>query len=114
MNNNDIFKPGGFIIKFADEYFAYITPDFTTKYKVRYNNVKKMWVGDVYKVTGDLISFAKPTQNPTNFPVKIGNNVVYYAKSSYHVKRFICTAKYKRMINWYNYFKKDDTDDIVE
>ena len=55
-NKNDDFKQGGFIIKFADNYLIYITPDFTTKYRVWYKNIKTMWVGDVYKTKNDLVS----------------------------------------------------------
>ena len=107
INKNNIFKIGGFILKFEDEYFIYITSDFTTKYKVRYTNIQKMWVGDVYKVRNDIISLAKATQEPTNFPVKIGKNIVYYASNSFFIKRFMSTDKFKIMMEWYNYFKKN-------
>ena len=69
-----------------------------------------MWVGDVYKVINDIISLAKPTQEPTKFPVKIGNNIVHYATNSFFIKRYMCSRKYKIMINWYNYFKNNVSD----
>ena len=62
ININNIFKQGGFIIKFFDEFFVYITPDFTTKYRVRYKNILKMFVGDVYSVRNDIVSIVKTTQ----------------------------------------------------
>ena len=106
-NKNNTFRQGGFIIKFANEYFNYITPDFKTKYRVRYVNVEKMWVGDVYKVTKDTISLTATTQTKTNFPVKVNNIIVYYAKNNFDANRYILTNKYETMIKWCEYFKKD-------
>lgn len=107
VNNADIFKSGGFIIKFADEYFIYITPDFKTKYRVRYINVKKMWIGNVYKIKNDLVSLSKSTQKPTKFEIKINNIIIHYARNSFDVKRFMSTEKYKRLIAWNEYFNND-------
>lgn len=104
MNKNNIYKLGGFIIKFADEYFIYITPDFTTKYRVRYRNILKIWVGDVYSVTNDVVSLVKTKQKKTKFPVKIDNIVVYYAARLFDFKRFMNTERYRIMNNWFNYF----------
>lgn len=104
LNKNNEFKSGGFITKFSDEYFIYITPDFSTKYRVRYKNILKMWVGDVFKVTGDIISLAESTSTPTNFKVMVGDIIVYYAKDSFDAKRFSNTNKFKTMKKWYDYF----------
>lgn len=104
MNKNNIFKTGGFIIKFSDEYFIYIMPDFTTKYRVRYKNVLKMWAGDVYSVKNDIVSIVKSLNKKTNFPVKLDNIVIYYGKNNFDVKRFMNTDKYKNMIKWYEFF----------
>ena len=104
MNINDNFKKGGFIIKFADEYFIYITPDFLTKYRVRYKNIKKMWVGDPFKVRNDVVSIVKTKQKKTNFPVQVGGITVYYAAKTFDKQRFMNTDKYNTMISWYNYF----------
>jgi len=105
-SNDDVFKNGGFLYKFDknEEWFVYITPDFQTKVRVRYHNVKTMWVGDVFKVSGDLVSLSEPTTKQTNFPVKIGDHIIFYGRSTYHAKRFMHTEKYKRMLNWYHYF----------
>ncbi len=96
MNKSNIFRPGGFIIKFAEEYFIYISPDFKTKYRARYKNIQKMWVGDVYKV-----------KHPTNFEIKVNDIIIYYAKDSYDTRRFKHTDKYKRLIAWNDYFNND-------
>lgn len=108
-NNDGVFKNGGFLYKFDKngEWFVYITPDFETKIRVRYCNVKTMYVGDVFKVTSDIVSLSEPTTKPTNFPVKIGDRIIYYGKSTFLAKRFMHTDKFKRMIKWYDYFISD-------
>ena len=108
INKSNVFKLGGFITKFDDEYFVYVLPDFTTKYKVKYENVKKMWVGDVYNVTNDLVSLVKSTQPATKFEVKVNDIAVYYGKDSFDARRFKCTEKYKRMVAWNEYFNAND------
>ena len=108
VNKSNVFKPGGFIVKFEDEYFVYVLLDFKTKFKVKYVNVKKMLVGDVYKVTNDFVSLVKGIQTPTKYEVKVNNIIVYYGKESFDARRFKCTEKYKRMIAWNDYFNGDD------
>lgn len=108
MNSQNIFRSGGFIVKFADDYFIYVNQTFTTKFRVRYKNVLKIWVGDVFKVKGDTISLAKPPSNKkTNFEAIVGNHIVFYAKDNFALKRFINTNKFKNMVKWHNYFKND-------
>ena len=102
------FRPGGFITKFSDESFIYVTPDFKTKYRGTYENINKMWVGDVYKVKNDLISLAKSTQKSTNFEVKVNDVIIFYARNSFDKKRIISTDKYKRLMMWNEYFNGDD------
>ncbi|AVG46850.1 hypothetical protein [Acanthamoeba polyphaga mimivirus] len=104
LNKNNIFKSGGFLIKITNEYFIYITPDFTTKYRVRFRNVNKMWVGDPRKINNDILSLKKTTSQKTNFPAKIDDIVVHYAKDNFSLKRFKNTQKYQRMLQWYQYF----------
>lgn len=106
LNINNIFKPGGFIIKFKPEYFIYITPDFNTKYRVRYTVIQKMWVGSVYKTKGDFVSIV-PTEKPkTKFPVIVNDIVIYYASDSFDVKRFKYTEKYKKIVSWCDFFEQ--------
>ena len=108
MNKDDIIKSGGFITKFADEYFIYVTPDFNAKYRVRYINITKMWVGNAYKVKGDIINLIKTDQKKTNFPARIGDITVFYSKKAYHLKRYMNTDRFKRTVRWYNYFVDAD------
>lgn len=104
MSHNDTLKSGGYLLKVKTDWFIFITVDLKIKYRVRFENVKKMWVGDVFKLSSDVINFSKPIQAETNFPVKIGDHIVYYGKHSYQQVRFMNTTKYKRMLAWYNYF----------
>lgn len=102
-----IFKPGGFLTKIADDHFTYITPDFQNKYRVKYSNIVKMWVGDVYSTVNDLVSLVKDSKKKTNFPVEVAGIIVYYAKNNYDAKRFKGTDRYKVMSDWCNYFLPD-------
>ncbi len=104
LNNNGVFKQAGFLVKVTDEYFIYITPDFSQKYRVRFKNVQKMLVGNVHKLNNDLICLTKTKQKKTNFPVELTGIIVYYAQSSFDRTRFINTDRYKRMLDWCNYF----------
>jgi hypothetical protein len=105
LRNDNIYKPGGFIIEFAPEYFIYILHDFSTKYRARYHNIDKMWVGSVYKTKNDFVSIVPIKHQKTNFPVIVNNVTIYYAKNTFDVKRFINTEKYKKIIQWREYFE---------
>ncbi len=105
-NIHDIFKVGGFLVKIGDDYFIYVTPDFMQKYRVRFANVKKMWVGDVYQLHNDIVALTKTKQAKTNFPVEVNGVVVYYGKSTFDKRRFMGTIKYKRLIKWCEYFNQ--------
>ena len=62
MNIDDRFRTGGFIIKFATDYFIYITPDFSTKYRARYSHILKMWAGNVYNTKNDIVIIVASSQ----------------------------------------------------
>jgi hypothetical protein len=105
MNNEGIFRYGGFITKFADDYFIYILPDFKTRYRARYSHIQKMWVGNVYSTKQDIVSII-PTDRPlTNFPVTVNDIIIYYAKKTIDAKRFMNTDKYKKIVAWVDYFE---------
>ena len=105
IKKGNVLKVGGFLTKITDDYFTYITPDFQNKFRVKFSNVVKMWVGDVYSTTNDIVSLVKaPKKKKTNFPVKVQNITVYYAKNNYDAKRFKGTEKYKIMLSWCEYF----------
>ena len=104
MNNNNIFKSCGFLTKICDDYFIYIKPDFESKFKVRYDNIKKMWVGDVYKVKQDIVSITKSSKQETKYKVIIDDIVVYYANDKSDYRRYTHTQKYKTMVKWSEFF----------
>ena len=105
MNTRNDFKVGGFIMKFCDEYFIYIMPDFITKIRVRYVNILKMWVGNVYEVKNDIVSIVTTPQEKTNFYVKVNDIFIYYGKRQYDIDRFKNSRKYQNIDNWIKYFE---------
>lgn len=105
LRTDNIYKPGGYIIKFTPEYFIYILHDFSAKYRARYNVIEKMWVGSVYNTTNDFVSITPIKHIKTNFPVIINDVTIYYAKNTFDVKRFINTEKYKKITQWCQYFE---------
>lgn len=104
MSNDNILKLGGYLLSVESSWFIYITYDLNIKVRVRFENITKMFVGDVNDVYGDYISMMKAKQTPTNYHVKIGKRIVFYGVSSYKCTRFKSTAKYERTLQWYNYF----------
>lgn len=105
LNNQNIFRPGGYIIKFNPEYFIYITSDFTAKYRARYSHIQKMWVGSVYETKNDFASIVPTAQAKTKFPLIVNGIVIYYASDAYDIRRYTFTEKYKKIIKWCEYFE---------
>jgi hypothetical protein len=103
-NKQGDFKQGGYITDYEENHFVFITPDIKTKYRVKYSKVDKMWVGEIDKVSNDIVNLTESKQKKTNYPVKIGDTVVYYAMGQYDQIRFMTTDKYKLMLGWYQYF----------
>lgn len=105
------FYNGGFITDFHNDHFIYILPDYSKKYRAHYKKISTMWVGDVYKVTNDIVSLTKTVQNKSNFPVEVDGIIIYYAARSFDKKRYMNTTKYKNIIQWYNYFINKNNPD---
>lgn len=63
-----------------------------------------MWVGDVNKVSRDIVSLAPTKQKKTNFPIKVADVIVFYAQNNYDIVRFKSTDKFKRLEQWVEYF----------
>ena len=103
IDDHGIFKLGGYLCRVEKDSFVYKTLDFDQKIRARFDNIKKMWVGDVFEVTGDYISF-KNTTPKTNYPVSIGKYIVYYCKQNGDRDRYTVTNKYERMVKWHKYF----------
>lgn len=103
-NVNNRFKLGGFITKFAKDYFIWVGPDFETRYRARYSHIQKMWVGDVYKTINDIVSIVPTTGNLTKYPVTVNDVTIYYGFSEVHANNFKKTIKYKDIMRWCEYF----------
>lgn len=102
ITKKGIFRSAGFIDKFEDESFIYLSViDFKTRVRVKYSSIQKMWVGDVYKTKNDTVSIIPSTNKQSKYFVKIGDVIVYYAPDSTMINRFKCTQKYDRMIKWH-------------
>lgn len=109
INKNNVLKMGGFLTKITKEYFIYVTPLYDARYRVRFANVKKMYVSDVYEAhKNDFVSLAKAPQDYTRFPAEIMGIPIFYAKSNYELNRFKSTIRYKDLIKWLEYFHPDD------
>ena len=107
MNKLKLFVNGGFVTELGSSYFCYVTLDFKRVKKVNYEDVIKMWVGDVFKMVNDWISLV-PTQNSkTNYPIEVAGVVIYYSPNRYNMIRFLTTVKYTRLIQWCEYFLTD-------
>ena len=65
-----------------------------------------MWVGSVYKTKNDIVSIIKTTQDKTKFPVIVNDIVIYYATRPFDSDRFKFTDKYKKIIQWCQYFEQ--------
>lgn len=111
INIDGAFRHGGFITKFTKDYFVYISPDFKTKHKGKYNRIARMCVGTVYDTINDLVSIRKTDKPKTKYPVKVKDIVVYYAKENLDAERYKFTEKYKRMILWIKYFEDNSDSD---
>lgn len=104
VTKSEKFKDGGFLYKFRNNYFIYLTRDFKHKIRVRYTNINKMYVGNVYKTVGDVVSISPSNQPVTKYPTYIGDIIVNYAGSNQKSRRYTCTCRYERMVKWYNFF----------
>lgn len=101
ITKEGLYRSGGFLRTIKDKYFALQGGNIANpiSFCVQFSNVKKMYVGSPIKN-------ANRTVETSNFPVQVGEKIVYYAKSNYDVKRFKATKKYKRMIDYEKYSKK--------
>lgn len=80
-------------------------------YKIPFDYVDKMYVGNVYETVNDYVSIKATTKPVTGFPAKLGDIVVYYAKDNMDRNRFISTEKYERMAKWFEIFGYSENED---
>ena len=104
MNVNGRFKLGGFIVKFCEDYFIYVAPDFVTKYRARYSHVRNMWVGDVYRTPNDIVSIVPWEGNVSKYSVTVNDVVVYYGCKKYKTDMYRTSRSFKNIMKWCEYF----------
>ena len=92
------FFPGGTITWIGKKSFVYrkLDIDPKIKYRVYLKHTDKIFIIDT--------PITKTTRKATKYPVKIGSVVVYYAKDSFDVKRYMNTNKYLFMSLWFEKF----------
>lgn len=108
LTKDHVLRTAGFITRFEKDYFVYIKPDFDEKrYRGRYSNISRMWVGNVYTTHNDIVSLNPPLKHKvTNFPVEVNGRVVYYGQKTFDAYRYKETEKYRRILKWIEYFEK--------
>lgn len=106
ITKDKIFHCGGFLKKIKTSSFVVVDLKEEKEIVVKFDDVRSMYVGKVDEVVGDIISFSPPDAKETNFPVKLGNFVVYYGRSKFDMRRFKNTKKFKNMEEWFDMFGK--------
>jgi len=109
VTKDKLFHPGGFLVKIKKEYFVVFQIKNKREINVNFENVRSMYVGNVDDVTDDVISFCNNESKKTNFPVKFGDKIVYYAQSRFDMKRFTNTERFKIIKLWFDMFG-DETE----
>lgn len=104
LTNSGVYKEGGYLEKIKDNYFI-ITKIDDTKYKIYFDKISYMFVGSP-------IRKLNRTNIRTNYPVKIGNKTIYYAKDNFDKERFMCTDRYNLMKKWYDKYRKPTESQI--
>lgn len=99
ITKTGLFKKGGFIKSIEDEYVDLDNINLMDKdsISVQFKKIRTMYVGNPLKLMNR-------TKTETNFPVKIGNEIIYYAKDNFDKRRFKNTDRYKLMKKWYGIY----------
>jgi hypothetical protein len=106
MSKDGMFYPGGFLVYVGKKHFK-LLPDLfgeTKIIRININNIETMYVGNVYEITGDVVSIKQSTNKITKHLVKIGDVVVYYGRDKIDKNRYMATKKYQKMLKWYALF----------
>lgn len=111
VTKDKLFHPGGFLVKIKKEYFIVFQLKNKQEIRVDFDNVKSMYVGNIDEVTNDIVGFCSSKSKKTNYPVKFGDHVVYYAQSRFDIRRFSKTDRFKNIKLWFTMFG-DETDII--
>lgn len=104
VNIHGELKRAGFLTKVTESYFVYISLDFTTKKKVHYQYVKRIYAGNVYCVKNDIVGLASYNKKPTKFPLIVNGILVNYFCSDFRRTLFCMSKKYKTLEKWVETF----------
>lgn len=122
INTDNQFRSGGIVLGTKDgeggQYFLVRSYLYVGgKYRVfslQFSDIKQLWIRDKVgkkpkKIVDDQplrVREPKDTRirfraaaHETNFPVKINNEVVYYARDNYQRRRFMESVKFKKALN---------------
>lgn len=111
ITTDDMYYQDGYLVRIGEKTFSLILDltDDAEIVKIKFKNINTMYVGFVYETKNDTVSIHKSDNKRTNFPVKINNTVIYYAKDKFDMMRFTNTDKYKRIIKWLSIFGNNIT-----
>jgi hypothetical protein len=113
ITNDGIFNLGGFLYKIKKKSFMLITDlinfdtddiKINTFDKAYFDNIREIYIGRVDEVINDVISIQATSQKKTNYPVSVGDTIVYYARDKNTQTRYKCTDKFQRMTKWHEIF----------
>jgi hypothetical protein len=104
LNTNGLFRLAGFLLQTHSNSFSFVTPDFTKRFRINFKFVSRLFVGSVYHCSNDLVSIIPTSKSETNFPVSIGDVIVFYAQTTYTKKRYQATEKFIRAVKWHEFF----------
>lgn len=103
VNKDGKYCSGGFLRIVEDDYFtlfASFPNGSKVSFCVQFDNVKTIYAKCSKE---ELVNEVRETtEEPTKFPVKIGDTVVKYCRDNWTAKRFIASGKYRQLERIYN------------
>ncbi len=105
-DDDGMFQKGGILTSIHSKYFKIICDLYSDEkpIKIKFNNIKSMYVGNPYETCGDTISIREHNKKKTKYAAYIGKIGVYYAREAIDFNRYLNTQKYKNMVKWYEKF----------
>lgn len=91
------YRKGGFLENIDKEYFTFQEGD--EPFTELFENIKEMYVGSPVR------KLNRKSSKKSNFPIKIGEDIIYYAKDNFDKSRFMNTSRYKKLEEWHNKYK---------
>jgi hypothetical protein len=98
LTSSNVFKLGGLITIFKEEYFIYDKLNSSTRYRVRYCNIIKMWVGDFVKLKHKLTRLVNSASQTSHSKIDIDKIEIVYNGKLVDVKQSVGINKYNSII----------------